>query len=309
MNMEKMSFGQIKKDLKNNKEFKEYFEEEGKIEALKFQIDSLKNGEFLVNPVHEWKIYDSSLKKFAETFSSVLPDSYTDIIEEPGFVKPQEYANAFKKYIENTLRKNRHRSAIEFGGSGSKLFSEFSKGYFEKTLGVSLEDIRTDKEKRIDSENNHNIFVGDILNTKDTNFDHYLHDDLKIEKVDLIISRMMGPLDGLAKNPLLLERVIQKWYQLLNQNGIIFLQFEFFDKHLPTNHHDAFLDVEFNNTLVPEDFTETEKIVQEWVQAMQKQFPKEIEFQLDRGTLRIHKKPGAPDELPLFKDLQKDSQE
>ncbi len=301
--MEKMSFGQIKKDLEKNINKKDEYKESEHL--LKAQIDLSKNGIEPPFMMHQWRYYDSPLIDFAETFSQILPDSYTDIIEEHDFVFVREYAEAFKNYIENTLRKNRHRCAIEFGGSGSKLFSEFSKGYFEKTLGVSLEDIRTDQEKKIDIENNHNVFISDILNTKDTNFDHYLHDDLKIEKVDLIISRMLGPLKTLGINSLILERVIRKWYSILNSNGLMFVEFEVFTKHFPSM-EPKIISQEFNNSLEPDEETQREKVVQEWVQAMQKQFQKEIEFQLDRGTLRIHKKPGAPDELPLYKDLVKE---
>lgn len=283
--MEKMNFGQIKKDLQADREYAENFKNNS-------------YNEFFDSKFSKWQYHDSSLAEFGHSFAKTLPKSYVDILELEEIVPMKEYGNAFKAYIENTLQKNDKRVAIEFGGPGSVLFSQFSKGFFDKTLGVCLEDLRNTDDVQEDTENQHFIYVSDIVDTKNRDFNTYLHETLRVEKVDLIISRMMGPLNTLSKNPVILERVLQKWYSILKENGVLFAQFEYFIEHNPSE-----IVKYFHDNINPPEEKEIEALVKDWMMHIKKEFTDTIDVQLGRGVLRIQKKSGAPDQLPLYKDL------
>lgn len=278
---EKIGFGDIKSDIQSNREVNE------------------------LNKAKEqwWFYYDSSLEGIGSTFYKVLPEKYSEIFNKKIYTKIEDLGEAFKKYIEETLSKdgNNKRTAIEFGGPGSKLFSEFSPGFFNQTMGVCLEDIRQDSEVKNDTLIGHSILTGDIFDIENTRKNNSLYSEIKYcfgaSKVDLIISRMMGPLDEIRKNPVILDRVIRKWYELLNKNGILFAQFEYFKEH------DQGMQKKYEAEIDPPCERESEKYVEQWVQALKQKFPNQIEIQLGRGVIRLVKKEGAPDELPSSKEL------
>jgi hypothetical protein len=275
--MEKMNFRDVKDSLINDKNFAEKKKEtEG-----------------------NWQQYDRSLFEFGNTFQKTLPEEYVGKLDKKIFTTVKEYGIAFKNYIEETLKKNNTnaRTAIEFGGPGSNLFAGFSEGFFENTVGVCLDDVRDVHEKRFDQTHGHSVVPGDLFDVKNEEFLKKIFQSINSEKTDLIVSRMMGPLNDLSKHPLVLDRVIRKWYSMLNKNGIIFVQFEFFKQHSPNE------EVKYLEEINPPFEMETEKEVKEWVDAINKKFPKGIEIQLGRGVMRLHKTDKAPEELPSIKEL------
>ena len=223
---------------------------------------------------------DASIESIGRTFLDCLPESYLH--------DPNTMGEAFKKYIENTLSKSKEKrnglTAVEFGGPGSALFAGFSKGFFGKTIGVCLKDLRQDTQKEREQKNGHLIIEGNILDVINYKVYGKVATQLANGKTDLIISRMMGPLDQIEKNPAILDRVIRKWYGMLNTNGIMFIQIEFSDAG-------------------DEPFTYNHS-VRRWADAIHSKCP-EIEIQFDRPDMpyfvkriRLHKNPGAPEELP-----------
>lgn len=87
---------------------------------------------------------------------------------------------------------------------------------------------------------------------------------------------------------------------MLKKNGLIFAQFELFYKHMPD---DVSRSISEGRS---EDFTKTEANVKDWVIALEEKFEdNQIEIEVDRGVIRIHKKDKAPDELPKLKELFK----
>ena len=285
-----MNFGKIRADIENDAKYTKHLTEVNK------RIQEKK--EYSHKSFPWWDYHDSSLEEFGHSFCDTLPKTYTDFIESDGVARVIEYGGAFRAYIEKTLLGNEHRAAVEFGGPGSSLFAGFKENYFEKTVGVCLEDMRTDEMKELDEEGNHHIYIGDILDVKNLDFDSFLKNTLEVEKVDLIVSRLMGPLKALSMNPLVMERVIDSWYSLLKENGLLFVQFQY---HLQHNPSEA---VRFyEKEIAPPQVTDTESIVEEWATFIQKQFPDTLELQLGRGVLRLHKKIGAPDMLPKMRDI------
>ena len=111
---EKTKLGDIRKDIKKNKETAE---EHAMVES-------------------HWTVYDSPLFSIGSSFSKVIPEEYVGPLNKKIYTNIEEFGDAFKAYIENTLSKNgnKEKTAIEFGGSGSQLFSGFTKNFFKKTF-------------------------------------------------------------------------------------------------------------------------------------------------------------------------------
>lgn len=275
--MEKIKIGDIKEDLQINKITKERH----------------KNIEL------EWPHYDSSLFKIGNSFYKTLPKEYLDNYDEKSFSSVEDRGLLFKKYIESTLLKNKNisRTAIEFGGPGSKLFQGFTKGFFKRTVGICLDDVRPAYKRNEDDINGHDIIVGDIMDVNNKNLFDKINNTLKTDKVDLIISRMQGPLNKIRKNPVLLDRIIRKWYGLLNKNGMLFAQFEYFPEHDPNI--EKIQDAKY----FPPSREASEDNVEQWITFVKQKFQDQIEIQLGRGVIRMLKKDNAPDELPSAKEL------
>src|SRR3989339_432886 len=157
----------------------------------------------------------------------------------------------------------------EWGAYDSPLVS------FEITLGACLPDIRNQRKQKEDKRNNHSVIVGDITEiTKDKTLTKVTQ-TLGTNKTDLIISRMEGPIILIDKNPAILDRIIRNWYDLLNKNGLMFIQFEL-PKYQPRY---------------------TEPLIKKWANAIKEKFP-EVDIQVNKGVLRLHKRVGAPEKLP-----------
>lgn len=226
-----------------------------------------------------WSDYDSPLEKprehsfpMAVTFSKTLPDEYKAESEEHP---------VFKGYIEETLSSGESQhplTGVEFGGTGSSLFGEFTKDFFEATVGVCLEDIRDDQTKKDDEANHHFVITGNALDTS------YLEDNETAKKVieklgtpgvDLIICRMSGPLSWINKNGAILDRIIRNWYEILNYNGLMFVQFD----------------------RGGSDDVDTVDLVNKWVEAIKGKFP-QLDIQIEGGAMRLHKTDDSPEYLP-----------
>lgn len=222
---------------------------------------------------NNWLIYDSSIYSFARTFDSCLPPKYGK----------DERRDGFRIFIEERLDPKMHRpgnlTAIEFGGPGSKLFADFTPKFFRKTVGVCLKDIREEKQKVIDDQNNHLVITGDVVETGNMDTINKVIETLGVKKTDLIISRMEGGLDMFIKHPAILDRIFRNWYELLNDNGIAFIQFA-----------------------REQAGSEIKDMVEKWANAVQKKYPK-VEIQVYGGVLRINKCPGSPKKLPPVKEL------
>ena len=275
------NFGAIRQAIKENKK--------------STRKESSKNEDFY--------IYDSSIQNFGSSFSKTLPKEYTEHLNSKIVTSVDQYGEVFKEYIEDTLSKskNHERTAIEFGGPGSKLFQGFKKDFFKKTAGVCLKDVRDEDAMAVDKENNHSVVSGDFINGPTRELYAALDQKLGGKKVDLITSRIVGPLDSLVKNPAILEHIVRKWYSMLNDNGLLFAQFEFFEETKP------YMESKFVGESLSVDLKDVELVVMDWAMSVMEKFPKEIDIQLGRGVIRIHKKQGAPEELPTAKELAEDS--
>ena len=236
------------------------------------------------NRENTWSQYDESISDFGETF--IRGWNLLEVGNE------EKYGGEFRQLIEGTLASSRIQhdlTAVEFGGPGSELFKGFTPNFFKRTLGVCLKDIRDHEKKEIDDGNNHSVILGNIFEVLNTKLSDEVKRSLDVEKVDLIISRLGGPLSSIKKNGAILDRLIRNWYDLLNENGLMFIQFQYVSSE--------------------EDNSRIE--IEEWVNTIQKKFP-EVEIEVKKKTMRIYKKTGAPEHLPpatvLFSKTKKEEE-
>lgn len=207
-------------------------------------------------------IMDSSLDSFAKEFRSVLPKEF------------QSDTDQFRHYIEHTLSADAHKplAAIEFGGPGLQLFSGFTPRFFDHTIGVCL-TYKSKKPAEAD-ETDHTIIKGDIFHASTyREVRHKLGD----QEAGLIISRMAGPLHDMTRNPTILGKIISTWYGLLTDEsaGLMFIEY-------------------------PQSGA-LHELIEEWSNYIEEHFSDTIEVQVGYQTLRLLKKKGAPEALPLLK--------
>ena len=218
-----------------------------------------------------WGNYDSEFWHFAGFFTECLPEEY----------KRKDRKEGFKLYIENTLsreettdqREKSKLTAVEFGGPGSRFFRGFSNGFFEKTAGVCLADIRGEDLKNEDSSSNHYVVAGNILGADSNETLNEVKTMLDTTKVDLIVSKMQGALNGMDMN--LLDDAVRQWYALLSENGVMFIQY---------------------NWASSSDKRE-DNIAAKCIEMIKEKYP-QLDVQLGRGVMRLHKKLGDPEQLP-----------
>jgi hypothetical protein len=262
--MREGDFTKIKEALNHNR----------KLATEGYRGNAIPGGKFdKIIKERKWPLYDSTLENFGTQLSPTLPKDY-----QPK--KINEGGKRFEAYVKSILspEKKGDLYAIEFGGPGSKLFQDFN-GFFSKTVGVCLEDIRSTLDVMLDKLNNHFVLEGDIMDvTNDTTLTRVTK-QLDGHKADLIISRMAGPLNSIKKHPAILDRIIRNWYRMLNENGLMFVQV--------ANHYDK----------IP--------FLKDWVERVKNSCP-EIDLQEENKVIRLHKRKGAPEELPPASQLFKE---
>src|SRR5258708_23767052 len=235
----------------------------------------------------DWLVYDKPITSFGNTFMASLPTSYREDpriknieLSHKEMLSVGPHGDIFRRYIEDTLaRGERHDlTAVEFGGPGSMLFAGFTYNFFKQTAGVCLKDVRDKDDKKSDRKNNHHLIEGDILDVESTETLGKVLKTFHAGKTDLIISRMVGPLSYIDKNSTILDRIIRNWNNLLNENGLMFIQFD------------------WNRTNI------VGPLVEKWAATIQKMFP-EIDISVAEGVMRLHKRPGSPEKLPPVTQL------
>jgi|GEM_PF-3028228 len=189
-----------------------------KIERKRALADAQKQAEETRRMEPNWGCGNSPLQSspegpphvsFEGTFRNILPDEEKDL----------------KRFIEATLRNKAGKAVgIEFGGPGSELFAGFSEGFFKKTFGIALNDardlMRPDPRPR-DAERKHTVIEGNMFSPE-----VYVELTKKLsgDGVDVILERMFGGLETVPREPLIIAETLQRWYGLLNEGGMLFVQ-------------------------------------------------------------------------------------
>lgn len=180
---------------------------------------------------------------------------------------------SLRTYVERSLEDRAGAAiGIEFGGMGSALFAGFTEGFFARSLGVTLTD--TSRGSNIHSPKGHGMLFGDL---RDEATQGSVDQWLQSQKADLIVERMVGALNHVPKDPYYIARFISRWYSLLSDRGLMFVE-------IP-----RFMDV----------------LARPWMDHVTQETGGTIDLSFKRGKplnsrFRIQKFPGAPDELPLL---------
>lgn len=230
-----------------------------------------------------WPSQDSSLESFAYEFGDTLPGKWEEVPDT------DEVTARFINYIERSLGSDRAEqlTAVEFGGLGINLFRGFPKDFFQKTVGISLNEGGTtikSKAKSKAKDSSHVVIEGDLLDNKTY---QKLNGVLKGKKVNLIISRIQGPVNETYLDPAIYAKLAQKWYGLLSNNGIMFVQYR-------NGNRDRWI----SGNAIEKDVRE--KLMREWAAYIEQNYGKTLEIQLGWGSFRLCKKGGAPAKLPLL---------
>lgn len=237
----------------------------------------------------DWEIYNSSLQSYAGDFSQVIPSRE----EEPPYApmpmssegretreQREQRCIDFKNYLVEVLG-DRVGSAtgIDFGGPGRRLFQDLP-GVFARSAGVLLHDHPTASS----TPPNHTIFEGDMLSL-DTH--KRINQWLAGAKADVIFERVSGGHIGVK--PLRLNTMtLSWWYSILNDNGVMFFEIPY----LPG--------VKSRGVDAWEQF-------QQWEKHINDNYSGEISVFSKLNLVRLNKLPGAPEKLPLLKQLDKKS--
>ncbi len=217
-------------------------------------------------------------RSYLSTFKDTLPDNY----------------NSIQQYVESVLaHKSGNAICVDFGGIGTGVADGFTKNFLKQSIGVTIADNRIRWKiskpfyKYNDGRKKHKVLLGDILK-KDT-----YEELLEItggEKVDIIFERLLNGFLFVGEN-LTLVNTVKKWYKLLNEDGIMFIQ-------------------------VPQKLT---YLMPAWQELINSEYGDVLEMQYTQKkysgnnaaitpAFRLFKKIGAPDELPMldegtFRDL------
>lgn len=220
-----------------------------------------------------WDIRDSSLEgmfdkdSFQRTFEDVVPPN------QP----------LLRRYIETTLADRRGSAiGIELGGPGSKLFSGFSKGFFERTLGVTLKEKRNPKRTLQDDLSHHFVREANLLDDEST---AVIKNWLNGRKADVIIERMAGALSygGTPVDPHFVLRRVSEWYKMLSVGGLMFLQIP--EKMRP---------------IMPMVMEKLSKVPELEVRYDPRASERPSQRDHMHHAVSIHKLSGAPDTIPLL---------
>lgn len=183
-------------------------ENEGNIKNFKITGKESINDPNALRYIYLDSHIDKGRESFYESFKKVIPEKYTSM----------------KEYIEDMLQDKKGKAiGIEFGGLGYNLFGSFSKGFFEKSCDVTLVDHREDKEKEEAAKklSNHSVIIEDFLS--DEAYEK-LDGELNGKKADFIMERIFMGMEFIPSEPYILAEIIQKWYSILSEGGVMFIQ-------------------------------------------------------------------------------------
>ncbi|MFA6474845.1 MAG: hypothetical protein WCV88_01430 [Patescibacteria group bacterium] len=174
----------------------------------------------------DWGIQDSALIVDPSKRASGFEHPYDSEFDFRGMY-PEEFTD-LKTYLEARLA-SKPVIGIELGGRASRLFSQFTPGFIERSLGVLLSDNRSAShpQQAQDALRHHEVITADVFSTEGK---QTINKWLNGQKADLIFERMEGAIsDGPYTEPGFMTAVFTRWYRLLSERGIMLVQSPWLD--------------------------------------------------------------------------------
>ncbi len=242
------------------------------------------------------------LRRQEENFDKDFPWGYFDSPLQEPYPTGQSYENTFQRlippehhgdirsYIESELKDKRGEAiGIDIGGLGSSVFHGFSSGFFRRTAGISLHDIRAKYGIEIEEDTirGHTVIEGDITK-RETKVGIVAW--LGGKKVDLLFERMVKGLTAFPRKDRWTATAISQMYSLLSDDAIMFAELVFFAQEDPKYY-----------------LIDPQKM-KEWVKDLNDRFEGFLQAKWDGGSLMIRKRSGAPDDLPPLPITEKEQQ-
>lgn len=223
-----------------------------------------------------WTVFDSGLRDLFADFNHTLPD--------PTYTLRDYLKESYKDKQDGVV-------LVEMGGPAKQLSKDVSEFLtIKKSIGLTLGIGITEADKRgllsSNEADNHKIIVGDMFSSKTKS---KLSKELNGEKVDVLIERMVGGLSMIPTDENWLYLNLNSWYELLNENGVMFVEVPFFS----------------NFPKIREDYIK-------WIDQIKKtngktmeiqNFVSSTEYYKWKSFLRLKKLPGAPVNLPRRETL------
>lgn len=225
-----------------------------------------------------YDLYDSDLGSLEYELRGVIPGydealAKADVERTLATRELQPKREFLRKYIERELDFARfHAVAVELGGPGSRWAGDFTPGFFERTYGLTLADIRTDEQRTIDSSRNHEVIPGDMFQGDSL---QKLEEKVGPKGVHLFMERLaLFGMGHIPTEPVFMGEYLRRIYRLQAEKGIVLAQ-------LP-------LDEMFSVATYA------------WITKLRSKYPGKFSASMDGLFYRLQRLPGAPDELPLL---------
>jgi len=232
--------------------------------------------------------------------SSLLPEDSTDV-SDFGYISFQETFETvlpphvnIRDYIESQLAPKKGSAvAIEIGGPGRQAFRDFTPGFFQRTMGLSLTDIHRASEREFDEWYHHTVIEGDFFDPKTI---PVINKWLAGQKASLIMERMMGGLIYTPQDARTLGKRLRQMYGLLDpQKGVMFVQ-------VPRKIYKpaGVRETDFERATL-QDPAVYRDYLGRWVKMIHSDHQGVLDVQWDgAAALRLVRNPGAPAELPVI---------
>ncbi len=191
--------------------------EEFEINPLRNDLENAKiHAQEKENFENLWGTYDSPLLGEAKQYETSCDAVFRDLY-------PSRYEN-IKDYIQDRLATKRGSAVgVEIGGPGSRIFSQFDQGFFAHSIGITLKDIRSEAQKKVDEVSHHEILATNIISSQGY---HTLKNRLQSDnqRVNLLLEKMHAGFHLVPKSMQLWLATFCRWYRLLDDEAIMFIQ-------------------------------------------------------------------------------------
>jgi hypothetical protein len=255
---------------KNRELLKDYEDRQGNLVNDAHSMDEMINSvEDKISQPLTWGMYDENQSDFSKSFKSVL-DDHADLND----------------FLTHRFPNRKDLTLIEVGGPGYQLRHTLSS--VGRSFAVCLEDKDLSGLKSRIPEGSHTVIsrinVKGVIKPADLTDPHTFRElsgKMQKKKADVLIERLWGGWANIEKNPNILFHILKKYYKLMAENSVMFVQL-----------------MDFEGSDIEE--------FKFWITLMNQKFSTKLNIVLaeseagDKFALKIERFPGSPDNLELI---------